>query len=64
MNLFAGMADPGEDEAQVVVDLGGGGDSGARVPGGHLLLYGYGGRDALYRVHVGLGHAAEELARV
>ena len=69
MNLFAGnrresMADPGEDEAQVVVDLRGGGDRGARVPGGHLLLYGYGGRNALYRVHVGFGHAAEELARV
>ena len=59
-----GPADAGEEEPQEVVDFRGGGDSGAGVPDVHLLLDGDGRGDALDHLHVGLGHAAQELAGV
>ncbi len=52
------------EQAQVVVDLGGGADRGARGLGGVLLFDGDGRRQAVYRVDVGLFHALQELARV
>ena len=55
---------PGEEQAQVVVDLGDGADGGARVVGHALLVDRYGRRQALYVVDVGLVHPAEELAGV
>ncbi len=51
-------------QAQVVVDLGDGADGRARVVRGRLLLDGDRGREALDRIHVGLVHHGEELARV
>ena len=59
-----GPADAGEEQAQVVVDFGHGADGGAGVVGDALLVDGDGGREALDVVHVGLVHAAEELAGV
>ena len=57
-------ADPGEEHAQVVVDLGDRPDRRARVLRGGLLLDGDGGRQALDGVDVRLLHLLEELARV
>ena len=54
----------GEEQAQVVVDLGDGADGRARVAAGALLVDRDGGREALDLVDVGLLHLAEELARV
>ena len=59
-----GPADAGEEEPQEVVDFRGGGDGGAGVPDVHLLLDGDGRGDALDHLHVGLGHAAQELAGI
>ena len=59
-----GAADAGEEQAQVVVDFGGGGDGGARVAGGILLLDGDGRSDAVDHVDVGLLDALQELAGV
>ena len=56
-----GLADPGEEQAQVIVDLGGGADRGARVPGVDFLLDGDGRRNAADQVDVGLVHPPEEL---
>ena len=58
------VADPGPQQPQVVVDLGDGADRGARVARGGLLVDRDGRRQALDRVHVGLVHLAQELARV
>ena len=52
------------EQAEVVVDLGGGGDGGARVARLVLLLDGDGGSEAVHEVDVGLLDALEELARV
>jgi hypothetical protein len=57
------LADAGEEEAQVVVDLGGGADGGARVAAAGALLDGDRGGEALDEVGVGLGELGEELAR-
>ena len=54
-------AGPGKQEAQVVVDLGHGADSRARVVAGGFLLDGNGGRQALNQVHIGLVHALQKL---
>ena len=59
-----GAADAGEQQAEVVVDLRGGGHSTAGVLDIHLLLYGDGRRDAVDGLHVGFGHASQELARI
>ncbi len=57
-------AGTGEQQAQVVVDLGDGADGGARVVGGGLLLDGDRRRQPLDMVHVGLFHHRQELARI
>ncbi len=57
-------AGAGEEEAQVVVDLGDRADGRARVVSRRLLLDGNRGREPLDRVDVGLFHEPEELARV
>ena len=54
----------GVEEAEVVVDLGGGGDGGAGVAGLVFLLDGDGGGEAVHVVDVGLFDALEELAGV
>ncbi len=57
-------ADASVEQAEKVVDFGGGGDGGARIARGVLLADGDGRRDAGDFVDVGLFHALEELARV
>ena len=57
-------ADAGEEQAQVVVDLGDGADRRARVLAGRLLLDGDRRREPVDRVDVGLLHLLEELPRV
>ena len=59
-----GAADAGEEQAQVVVDLGGGGDGRARVARGVLLLDGDGRSNAVDQIDVGLLDALQKLARV
>ena len=54
----------GVEEAEVVVDFGGGGDGGAGVAGLVLLLDGDGGGEAVHVVDVGFFDALEELAGV
>ena len=54
----------GVEEAEVVVDFGGGGDGGAGVAGLIFLLDGDGGGEAVHVVDVGLFDALEELAGV
>ena len=58
------VADPRPEQAQVVVDLGDGADRRPRVSRGRLLVDRDRRREALDRVHVGLVHLAQELARV
>ena len=53
-----------EQQAQVVVYLGGGAHGGARVLAGGLLVDGHGGRQAVDAVQVGLVHLPQEHARV
>ena len=55
------MADTGEHQAQVIIYLGGGGNRGAGVARGDLLLYGDSRRNAVDGIHIRLGHAPEEL---
>ena len=57
-------ADPGPQQAEIVVDLGDGSDGRARVAADRLLLDRDRGRKALDRVDVRLLHEAEELSRV
>ena len=59
-----GAAHARVQQAQVVVDLGGGGDGRARIAGRVLLPDGDGRRDAVDDVHVGLFDALQELARI
>ena len=54
----------GVEQAQVVVNLGGRGDGGARVARGVLLLDGDGRSEAVDLVHVGLFDALQKLAGV
>ena len=58
------VADPGEQEPQVVVDLGDRPDGGPRVAAGALLVDGDGRREPVDLVDVGLLHLAQELAGV
>ena len=58
------LADPRPQQPQVVVDLGHGADRRARVARGRLLVDRDRRRQALDRIHVGLVHLPEELARV
>ncbi len=59
-----GASGAGEEQAQVVVNFGGGGDGGARIARGIFLANGDGRGDAGDFVHVGLLDAIEKLARV
>ncbi len=59
-----GPAGAGEEQAQVVVDLGDGADGGARVAAGALLVDGDSGAQAFDVIDVRLLHLAEELAGV
>jgi len=59
-----GHAHAGEQEAQVVVDLGDGADGGARVLRRGLLLDGDGRGEPVDVVHIGLLHHLQELARI
>jgi hypothetical protein len=59
-----GVAHAGEEQPQVVVDLGDRAHGGARVVRGRLLLDRDRGRQALDEIDVGLLHELEELARV
>ncbi len=59
-----GATDPGEEQAQVVVDLGDGADGGAGVVGGGLLLDGDGRRQPLDVVQVRFVHHRQELPGV
>ena len=52
------------EQAEVIVNFGGGGDGGTRVSRDVFLANGYGGSDAGDFVDVGLFHALEELASV
>ena len=54
----------GEQEPEVVVDLGDGADGRPRVAVGRLLVDRHGRRQALDEVDVGLVHLAEELPRI
>ncbi len=58
------LADAGEEDAQVVVDLGDGADGRARIAAGRLLLDADGRRQAAEVIDVGLLQLAEELAGV
>ena len=59
-----GMADAGEQQAQVIVDLGDGAHGGAGVVGNPLLVDGDSRREPFDIVHVGLVHSAQKLAGV
>ena len=58
------MADTGEQQPEVVVDLGHGAHGRARVAAGALLVDGDGRRQPVDLVDVGLLHLAQELAGV
>ena len=60
----ARLPDTGEEQPQVVVDLGDGADGGARVVRGRFLLDRDRGRQPLDMLDVRLLHHREELARV
>ena len=57
-------ADVGEQQAEIVVDLGDGADRRARIRSGGLLLDGDRGREPVDQVDVRLLHLLEELAGV
>ena len=59
-----GDADPGEQQPEVVVDLGDRAHGRARVPAGTLLIDRDGRREPVDLVDVGLLHLAEELAGI
>ena len=59
-----GDADPGPEQAHVVVDLGDGGDGRARIARGRFLLDGDCRRQALDRIDIGLAHQLQELPRI
>ena len=63
-NQAIGASDAGKQQAQVVENLGGGGDGGARVAGGVLLFDRDGGGDAVDQVGVGFFDALQKLPRI
>ncbi len=63
-NRAVRLAYPGEQQPQVVVDLGNRADGGPRVAPGCLLVDRDGGRQPVDEVNVGLVHLAEELAGI
>ena len=58
------FADVRVKQAEVIVNLGGGGDDGARAGAGAALFDGDGRRQALDEIHLRLLHLVEELAGV
>ena len=59
-----GLADMGEEKAEIIVDFGSGRDDGARIRPGNALFDGDGGREALDKINIRLLHLIEELARI
>ena len=59
-----GTAYTRKQQAQEIVDLGGGSYGGTGVPDVDFLFNGYGRRDAFDGFHVGFGHTAQELAGI
>ena len=59
-----GFSDTGKQQAQILVDFGGGSDGGTRVPAHYLLFDGNGGRNAFDKVTFGFAHSSEELAGI
>ena len=58
------MAAAGKEQAEVIVDFGGGGDGRARIARGIFLADGDGRSDPGDLVDIGLFHALQELAGV
>ena len=63
-DMAMGMAAAGEQQAQVIVDLGDRPHRRAGVLAGGLLLDGHGGRQALQGIDIRLVHLAEKLPRI
>ena len=63
-NIGAGVARAGEEQAQEVVDLGGGADGRARVLVDGLLLYGYDGAETRDMVDIRALQIAEHIAGI
>ena len=63
-NRRIGDAYAPEEQAHVVVDLGGCAYGASRIPCVDFLLYGDGGRNPLDLIAFRFSHAAEKLARV
>ena len=59
-----GLADVGKKQAQVIVNLGRGGDDGARIGARPALLDGDGRRKPLDEIHIRLFHLIQKLPRV
>ena len=59
-----GLPHPGEQQAQIVVDFGDGPHRGAGIVGGGFLLYGNGGGQPFYMIHIGFFHHGQELPGV
>ena len=60
----AGLAHPGEQQAQIVVDFGDGTDGGSRVMTGGFLLDGDSRAEPFDVVHIGFFHHRQELAGI
>ena len=63
-HIGVGLAHTGIEQAEEVVNLGGGAHGGARIAVGGLLLYTDDGRETADLVHIGARHASEEVACV
>ena len=59
-----GLADMGIEQAEIIVNFGGGRDDRARAGAGAALLDSNGWRQALDKINVGFLHLVEELPRV
>ena len=57
-------ANPRPEQAHIIVNLGDGGDSGARVSAGRLLFNADRGRKAVDMIHIGLLHHLKKLPRI
>ena len=63
-HIGIGLAHTGIEQAEEVVNLGGGAHGGAWIAVGGLLLYADNGRETADLVHIGARHASEEVACV
>jgi len=59
-----GLADTGEQQAEIVINFGDSADGRARVAAGAFLVDGDGGGEALDLIHVRFFHQAQELAGI